>query len=42
MSGRRLLAVAAAVVLGGIGFAAPAAAHVSAQSAVDAYSLTAG
>ncbi|MEU3220400.1 DUF6223 family protein [Streptomyces sp. NPDC006971] len=43
MSVRRLLAATAATVLGAIGLAAPAAAHVPAQSAaVDAYSLTAG
>jgi hypothetical protein len=39
---RRLLAAAAAALLGGIGLATPAAAHVSAQSAeVGAYTLTA-
>ncbi|MGJ3558334.1 DUF6223 family protein [Streptomyces sp. INA 01156] len=44
MSVRRLLAAAAAAaVLGGIGLAAPVAAHPTAQSAaVDAYSLTTG
>ncbi|MEU1707455.1 DUF6223 family protein [Streptomyces sp. NPDC005706] len=43
MSVRRLLAAAAAAVLGGIGLAAPAAAHASAQSvAVDSHSLTTG
>ncbi|MGW5212261.1 DUF6223 family protein [Streptomyces sp. NPDC004051] len=43
MSVRRLLAAAVAAALGGIGLAAPAAAHASAQSAaVDAYSLTTG
>lgn len=43
MSVRHLLAVAATALLGGFGFAAPAAAHVSAQSAaVDAYTLTSG
>jgi hypothetical protein len=42
MSVRHLLAAAAAALLGGIGLAAPAAAHVSAQSAeVGAYTLTA-
>ncbi|POX48294.1 DUF6223 family protein [Streptomyces sp. Ru72] len=42
MSVRRLLAAVAAALLGGIGLAAPAAAHVSAQSAeVGAYTLTA-
>ncbi|MGW5658496.1 DUF6223 family protein [Streptomyces sp. NPDC003758] len=42
MSVRRLLAAAAAALLGGIGLAAPAAAHVSAQSSeVGAYTLTA-
>ncbi|MET7665986.1 DUF6223 family protein [Streptomyces sp. NPDC005463] len=39
---RHLLAAAAAAFLGGIGLAAPAAAHVSVESAaVDAYTLTA-
>lgn len=42
MSVRHLLAAAAAALLAGIGLAAPAAAHVSAQSAeVGAYTLTA-
>ncbi|PZH16334.1 hypothetical protein C1I97_06650, partial [Streptomyces sp. NTH33] len=43
MSVRRLLAAAAAAVPGGIGLAAPAAAHASVQPvAADAYSLTTG
>ncbi|WP_225839646.1 DUF6223 family protein [Streptomyces sp. NK08204] len=42
MSVRRLPAAVAAALLGGIGLAAPAAAHASAQSAeVGAYTLTA-
>lgn len=41
MSTRHLLAAAAALP-GGFGLATPAAAHVSAQSAVDPYTLTTG